>query len=231
MFLPIGKKKKGKEPVQQQGCASPLEDGWFFSDYFMFYHLFHGLGRWKKILCYVSGNWLSLIFEQEPTNAGSCVNLLEIWSKNTELMVTAKGKRKLNISALTAAGPDVQSWSWPSNIGGAVSWISLCNSGTWSIHQDGGWERNPISSSPKRTRTSWRTAVQLTCRTYESNPFHVAKWCWPRGRSPWNTILCQRRHVGTRMEATLWVSIIHVQVSMGRIASHAHSGYFESSAR
>lgn len=118
MFLPIGKKKKGKEPVQQQGCASPLEDGWFFSDYFMFYHLFHGLGRWKKVLCYVSGNWLSLIFEQEPANAGSCVNLLEIWSKNTELMVTAKGKRKLNISALTAAGPDVQSWSWPSSIGG-----------------------------------------------------------------------------------------------------------------
>lgn len=70
MFLPIGKNKKGKEPVQKQGCASPLDDGWFFSDLFMFYHLFHGLGRWKKILCYVSGNWLSLILEQEPVNAG-----------------------------------------------------------------------------------------------------------------------------------------------------------------
>lgn len=93
MLLSKSKMIKRKGPVQQQGCASPLEDGWFFSDCFMFYRLFDGLGRWTKILCRVSGNWLSLMFEQEQANAGSCANLLEIWSKSTELTVTAKEQR------------------------------------------------------------------------------------------------------------------------------------------
>lgn len=67
------------------------EYGWFFSDYFM--KFFNDLdlflthigtfifSRCTKILCRVSGNWLSLMLQQEPVNAGSCANRPEIWSQ------------------------------------------------------------------------------------------------------------------------------------------------------
>ena len=38
-------KKAQKEAAAPEGYASPREDGWFFSDFFLFYHLFHGLGK------------------------------------------------------------------------------------------------------------------------------------------------------------------------------------------
>lgn len=77
LFLSMSKKMKQKGTVQQQGRTSPLEDECFFSDYLMFYRLFHGIGRWIKILRRVSGNWLSLMLEQKPANAGSCANPLK----------------------------------------------------------------------------------------------------------------------------------------------------------
>ena len=38
-------KKAQKKAAAPEGHASPREDGWFFSDFFLFYHLFHGLGK------------------------------------------------------------------------------------------------------------------------------------------------------------------------------------------
>ena len=40
LFFSMSKKMKQKGPAQQQGRTSPLEDGWFFPDYLMFYRLF-----------------------------------------------------------------------------------------------------------------------------------------------------------------------------------------------
>ena len=38
-------KKAQKKAAAPEGHASPREDGWFFSDFFLFYHLFRGLGK------------------------------------------------------------------------------------------------------------------------------------------------------------------------------------------
>ena len=38
-------KKAQKKAAALEGHASPREDGWFFSDFFLFHHLFRGLGR------------------------------------------------------------------------------------------------------------------------------------------------------------------------------------------
>lgn len=37
-------RRKNKKKPLPPGLASPEVDGWFFSDFFMFYHLFKGLG-------------------------------------------------------------------------------------------------------------------------------------------------------------------------------------------
>lgn len=59
MLFSKSKRMKQKGPVQQQGRASPLEDGCFLSDFFMFYHLFHDLGaRQRWIMCKSSRNLL-----------------------------------------------------------------------------------------------------------------------------------------------------------------------------
>lgn len=55
----LSRKKNKPSPP---GLASPTADGWFFSDFFMFYHLFKGLGTftcdlfqqfWEFIFAYV----------------------------------------------------------------------------------------------------------------------------------------------------------------------------------
>lgn len=81
----MSKKMKRSKITQQRGRVSPSEDGCSFSDYFMFYHIFHGLGRYTKILCRVS-----LMSAQEQVNTGSCANRPETWSQSTDLTDTAK---------------------------------------------------------------------------------------------------------------------------------------------
>ena len=39
------RKKAEKKATAPEGLASPREDGWFFSDFFLFHHLFLGLGK------------------------------------------------------------------------------------------------------------------------------------------------------------------------------------------
>ena len=39
------RKKAQKKAAAPEGHASPREDGWFFSDFFLFYHLFRDLGK------------------------------------------------------------------------------------------------------------------------------------------------------------------------------------------
>ena len=44
-------KRSSKAPV---GLASPEKDGWFFSDFYLFHHLFRGLGKYPSAI----GNWV-----------------------------------------------------------------------------------------------------------------------------------------------------------------------------
>lgn len=42
-------KKAQKKAATPVGYASPREDGWFFSDFFLFHHLFRGLGKHRVL--------------------------------------------------------------------------------------------------------------------------------------------------------------------------------------